>query len=110
MGDGLAPRSLRRRLKHAKNDPAPETVNMLINNVLTGDDRDDMNSSSIMMQASQTPREVDMLRSSSFVGPKKLVNIGFWNVRTMFQASKVAQVAKEFRCYNLDILGISECR
>ena len=39
-----------------------------------------------------------------------MVNVGFWNVRTMFQTAKVAQVAKEFRNYRLGILGISECR
>ena len=43
--------------------------------------------------------------------PKDLVNIGNWNVRTMYAMGKSAQIiAKEMQSYNLDILGISECR
>jgi hypothetical protein len=51
--------------------------------VVTGEDRVQDPG---MMHYSQTPRKAEMLRSSSFVSPKKLVNIGFRNVRTMFQA------------------------
>ena len=36
--------------------------------------------------------------------------IGFWNVRTMYQTGKLAQVTAEMRRYNLHILGISESR
>ena len=64
----------------------------------------------IMTPTSQTSRGADELRQPSFASPNRLVNITFWNVRTMFQTSKAAQVAKEFREYRLDILGISECR
>ena len=41
---------------------------------------------------------------------KSKTKIGFWNVRTMFDAGKLAQVTNEMRRYNLDILGISETR
>ena len=34
--------------------------------------------------------------------------IGFWNVRTLYQTSKLAQVTTEMRNYNMHILGISE--
>ena len=43
----------------------------------------------------------------SLTSPKKMVDIGFWNVRTKFQVSKVAQIAQEFSRYKLEILGIS---
>jgi hypothetical protein len=46
----------------------------------------------------------------SWMDPKRVVNVGFWNVRTMYQTGKAAQIAQEFRRYKLDILGISECR
>ncbi|CAG2220119.1 Craniofacial development protein 2 [Mytilus edulis] len=42
--------------------------------------------------------------------PKKTIKIGAWNVRTMFQVSKTAQVIREMERYQLGILGISECR
>lgn len=38
-----------------------------------------------------------------------MVNIEFWNVRTVFQSSKAAKGAKEFINYKLDIFGINEC-
>ncbi len=39
-----------------------------------------------------------------------MVNIGNWNVRTMYAIGKSAQIVKEMQNYNLDILWISECR
>ena len=62
-----------------------------------------------MTPGSQTHTGAAGLRQS-LMNPKEFVNVGFWNVRTMFQTSKAAQVAKEFREYRLNILGISECR
>ncbi|XP_073714068.1 uncharacterized protein [Misgurnus anguillicaudatus] len=40
----------------------------------------------------------------------RAINIGTWNVRTMYEAGKIAQVAAEMRGYNLTLLGISETR
>ena len=37
-------------------------------------------------------------------------DIGTWNVRTMYEAGKMAQVAAEMRRYKLALLGISEVR
>ena len=42
--------------------------------------------------------------------PKKTIKVGTWNVRTMYQVSKTAQVIKEMDRYNIAIMGISECR
>ncbi|XP_068712893.1 craniofacial development protein 2-like [Montipora foliosa] len=46
----------------------------------------------------------------SLRGPKAQIRIGAWNVRTMYETSKSAQVLREMNKYNLDILGVSECR
>ena len=51
-------------------------------------------------------RKEDQKPTPSIVNPR----IGNWNVRTMFETRKAGQVAREMKRYNLDILGISECR
>ena len=38
------------------------------------------------------------------------LNIGTWNVRTMYEAGKTAQVAAEMRRFNLALLGLGETR
>jgi len=42
--------------------------------------------------------------------PKSNIRVGTWNVRTMFEVSKTAQVVKEMGRYKLDLLGLSEVR
>ena len=49
-------------------------------------------------------------RMAGVLNAKTKKRIGFWNVRTMFDTGKLAQVTSEMRRYNLDILGISETR
>ena len=44
------------------------------------------------------------------VRPKHQQRLGCWNVRTMYQLGKTAQVCKEMQRFNMDILGVSECR
>ena len=44
------------------------------------------------------------------LGPKTTIKIGAWNVRTMCDCSKTNQIANEMKAYNIDILGLSECR
>ncbi|CAM5093877.1 unnamed protein product [Eretmochelys imbricata] len=41
---------------------------------------------------------------------KRKTKLGFWNIRTMYEAGKLAQVRAEMRCYSLHILGVSESR
>ena len=41
---------------------------------------------------------------------KTRTRIGFWNVRTMYETGKLAQVTTEMRRYNLHVLGVSESR
>lgn len=42
--------------------------------------------------------------------PKKVILVGTWNIRTMFQAGKAAVIANEMAHYNLSVLGFSETR
>ena len=41
---------------------------------------------------------------------KVKTRIGFWNVRTMFEAGRLAQITAEMRKYKLHMLGVSEIR
>ena len=41
---------------------------------------------------------------------KTMARIGFWNVRTMYETGKLAQVTAEMRWYNLHVLVVSESR
>jgi len=41
---------------------------------------------------------------------KSIMKIGTWNVRTMYRIGKTAVVAREMRKYDINVLGISECR
>ena len=41
---------------------------------------------------------------------KSKIRIGCWNVRTLYQAGKLAQLAKEMRRYKLSIIGVCESR
>ncbi|XP_074841593.1 uncharacterized protein LOC142008310 [Carettochelys insculpta] len=42
--------------------------------------------------------------------PKTTTKIGTWNVRTLYQCEKLAQLLCEFDSYGMDILGTSEMR
>ena len=42
--------------------------------------------------------------------PKEKTKIACWNVRTLYQTGKLAQVVREFQNYGLDILGVCEAR
>ena len=42
--------------------------------------------------------------------PKEQTTIGCWNVKTMAEATRTAQVAKEMAEYGIEVLGISETR
>lgn len=43
-------------------------------------------------------------------GTRTRTRFGTWNVRTMLEATKLAQIAREFRSYKLELLGLSETR
>ena len=46
----------------------------------------------------------------SLLTPKTIFTIGHWNVRSMYRSGATAQIAREMEGYQLDILGLSECR
>ena len=62
-----------------------------------------------MTPSDESPRDVRST-TDSLLGPKTTIRLAAWNVRTMFETSRTAQVISEMRRYRLDILGISECR
>ena len=45
---------------------------------------------------------------TTLLSTRKNLNIGTWNVRTMYEAGKTAQVAVEMRRFNLALLGLCE--
>ena len=49
-------------------------------------------------------------RKTGALSAKLKTRIGFWNVRTLFDNGKIAQVTSEMARHSLDILGISENR
>ena len=53
------------------------------------------------------PSREAMSSRRSFLGPKSMIRLATWNVRTMFETGKTAQVTKEMVRYDLDILGVS---
>ena len=58
----------------------------------------------------QSQRDVQCLMKSSILGAKNISRIGTWNVHTLYQTGKLAQLLREFDTYQLDILGVSEMR
>ena len=57
------------------------------------------------------PHEVRSVKEKeSLLGPKAKIRMGAWNVRTMYETSKTAQIIREVKRYGLDILGMIECR
>ena len=45
-----------------------------------------------------------------FLEPKCKLKVGCWNVRTLCQADKLAQLLREIENYNIDLLGASKAR
>ena len=41
---------------------------------------------------------------------KTKIRVGHWNVRTMYETGKLAQVTSEMRRFKLHVLGVSESR
>ena len=57
------------------------------------------------------PSQMEVRRLTTLLTkPKVNVNIGCWNVRTLYSIGKSAQLAREMDKYKIDVMGISECR
>ncbi|XP_048759437.2 craniofacial development protein 2-like [Ostrea edulis] len=64
----------------------------------------------VCRDSSQDAGDATSSRRSSQSLLTETLCVGTWNVRTMYDTSKTAQVADEMQRYKLGILGISECR
>ena len=62
------------------------------------------------MNGSGESRKEATGRTMEILNAKTQTRLGFWNVRTMFETGKLAQVTSEMNRYNLHILGVSESR
>lgn len=62
------------------------------------------------MTSAHPIRKEACILMKSFANPKIMLPTGNWDVRTKYNVGKTAQLIKEMQRYNLDILGISECR
>ena len=51
---------------------------------------------------------LEATRPTTILSTRATTNIATWNVRTMYEAGKLAQIAAEFTNYKLEVLGISE--
>ena len=75
-----------------------------------GGDGDDTSQGTGQMTAvNQTLQGVDTPGVDS-LKPKEKTKIACWNVRTLYQTGKLAQLVREFQNYGLDILGVCEAR
>jgi len=61
-----------------------------------------------MNGTSESQQEAGRMRS--ILSTRTKLKVGFWNVRTMYEAGKQAKVLREMKDSKLHILGISECR
>ena len=62
-----------------------------------------------MTDSGQRRKEAAVMTMGA-VSAKTTTLIGFWNVRTMYEQGRMAQVIAEMTRYKLDILGVSESR
>ena len=62
------------------------------------------------MTSSSESQNLEAARPTPILCTRTTANIGTWNVRTMYESGKTAQIATEMRNYDLTILGISEAR
>ena len=62
-----------------------------------------------MTSSGESLREARTVRDGG-LNPKHKFRIGAWNVRTLWETSRLAQAIREMERYKLGILGISECR
>ena len=63
-----------------------------------------------MTRTSQTFNQEEADPPINFLSSKNVLRIGAWNVRTMYETGRSAQVAREMDRYRLAILGLSEVR
>ena len=62
-----------------------------------------------MTTHSQSRKET-MGPNNSFLSPKHSVKIATWNVQTLNDTAKGVKLAREMDMYQIDVLGVAECR
>jgi endonuclease/exonuclease/phosphatase family metal-dependent hydrolase len=80
---------------------------------MTEGDGASSNASSLMvgqMTTGSQSREGAHSLNTDLLSPKHTERIACWNVRTLYQAGKLAQVVKEMHEYKISMLGITEAR
>ena len=90
-----------------KTEMATETANDI--HTLTRHDTDDSAAEAVVMRLDEIHQEVQP-QISMLSARTTTTKIPTWNVRTLYQTGKLAQVIKEFENYNLYILGVTEMR
>ena len=71
---------------------------------------EDESSAGELMTPGSESQDLEAARHTTIISTRTTTTIGAWNVRTMFEKGKTAQVAVEMRKNKLTLLGISESR
>lgn len=50
------------------------------------------------------------ISNADILRPKLMRRVGCWNVRTLNQTGKIAEVTREMNNYSIELLGVSETR
>jgi hypothetical protein len=95
---------------YRKKRKVTETATNEYPNTPLGPAEDSSQPTGSMTAPDESPRREVRNTTTSLLGPKTQIRLGTWNVRTMYETSRLAQVLKEMDNYQLDILGVSECR
>ena len=59
------------------------------------------------MRGRQSQQDANEL-NRPLIHPKNIIELGNWNVRTLYRSSNIAQGTREMTSRNIDIMGISE--
>ena len=59
------------------------------------------------MRGGQSQQDATEL-NRPLVHPKNIIELGKWNVRTLYRSGNIAQGTREMTSRNIDIIGISE--
>ena len=107
----MLPWSSRLGVRHRANNPVlqkkhvTETATRLPENHLV---QEDNSQAEPMTRTGESPREASSLKN--LLTARTKTRIGTWNIRTLFDTGRSAQVASEMRRYNLKVLGLCEVR
>ena len=91
-----------------QNDP-PESMPWATVNAESENTRNSAGNRIQMTDSGQSRKEAAVMTTGA-VSAKTTTLIGFWNVQTMYEQGRLAQVIAEMKRYKLDILGVSESR